>query len=234
MTILPSRLALCLALLTCSACHNFFPKAHRALPMPEPVVVPSAEPPIQIPKPPKTPERDPFRSALRLPSEIAKPKPSSEAIFRFEIQDFKVVGAIFGQKATLALVEDPLGDVHVVREGSLIGKEQGRIRHIGVDSIEIIEKNSHANSLPVKVILKNGGRRRADNISIHMDNVDLRDAISVISETAHTDIKIPDGIGGKIGIHLEDVSWRNALKEILHKRGLHYTEDNGSILLKDR
>ena len=90
---------------------------------------------------------DPFKPAVQ--AVVATPAPTGRPSVRstsdllpiqsFEVTKFKVAGIIAGLKENRALVIDPNGKGYVVRVGTLIGSNNGRIARITSSSIEVVE-----------------------------------------------------------------------------------------------
>jgi type IV pilus assembly protein PilP len=145
------------------------PKAAVKLPMPTPVStsVPVSKPapvpaPVPVQKQPSTAKvsatagtsidfknkKDPFKPFI-VPVEPTAPnaapiksRPSDLLpIQSYDVSKFKVSGIITGLKENQALVIDPAGKGYVVRQGMLIGNNDGRITKISASSIEVIEQN---------------------------------------------------------------------------------------------
>jgi type IV pilus assembly protein PilP len=147
------------------------PKAAVKLPMPKPAPVPTSVPvsksaPMPAPVPvqkqsssAKVPatagalldfknKKDPFKPFI-VPAEptASKAAPirirSSDLlpIQSYDVGKFTVSGIITGLKENQALVTDPAGKGYVVRQGMLIGNNDGRITRISSSSIEVIEQN---------------------------------------------------------------------------------------------
>jgi type IV pilus assembly protein PilP len=57
----------------------------------------------------------------------------------YEVNKLKVVGIIVGLKENRALVVDPAGKGYVVKQGMLIGSNDGHISRITATSIEVVE-----------------------------------------------------------------------------------------------
>ncbi len=91
-------------------------------------------------------KKDPFKpfiAAEPAPKAI-KALPSKAAdllpIQSFEVNKFKVSGIIAGLQENKALLVDPTGKGYVVKEGMLIGNNDGRISKITASSVEVVEK----------------------------------------------------------------------------------------------
>jgi type IV pilus assembly protein PilP len=106
--------------------------------------------------------KDPFKAFV-----VAKSQPERQArsarsgellpIQSYEVEKFKISGIIVGLKENRALVLDPLGKGYVVKQGMLIGDNDGRITKITATTIEVFEKyrdeNGRIKSRTVKLTL---------------------------------------------------------------------------------
>jgi type IV pilus assembly protein PilP len=89
--------------------------------------------------------KDPFKAFV-----VAKIPPERKAtsarkgellpIQSYEVAKFKIAGIIVGLKENSALVIDPSGKGYVVKQGMLIGDNDGRITKITATTIDVIEK----------------------------------------------------------------------------------------------
>ena len=84
-----------------------------------------------------TGKRDPFRSFFMnqsaLQSEPAGP------LEQFELAQLSVTALVWDANQPRALVSDPRGESFIVREGTRIGKNSGRVIHIGDDLVLVKE-----------------------------------------------------------------------------------------------
>jgi type IV pilus assembly protein PilP len=87
-------------------------------------------------------KRDPFRSYIADMRELAKHDDDRrpESTEKFELDQYRLTGIISGTSQPQAMVEDPEGIGHVLRIGSRLGKNGGRITRIGVSEIVITEE----------------------------------------------------------------------------------------------
>ena len=97
-----------------------------------------------------TDRKDPFKSLLSLQGQVAKPAASTRTknslpIQSYDLSKFKVAGIIVGLVENRALVVDPVGKGYVVKQGMLIGDNDGRISKITATTIEVIENYSDDN-----------------------------------------------------------------------------------------
>lgn len=92
-----------------------------------------------------TNKRDPFKPYVQAP--VAQPAPGKPVrkmkdllpIQTFDTEKFKVTGIITGIRENSALILDPNGKGYVVREGMLVGSNDGRIRRITNSTVEVEE-----------------------------------------------------------------------------------------------
>jgi type IV pilus assembly protein PilP len=94
-----------------------------------------------------TSKKDPFKpyAPEPLPQKSAAPVLSGKLedllpIQRYDVNRFKVSGIVVGLKENTALVIDPAGKGYVVKEGMLIGYNNGRITRITRTYLEIAEQ----------------------------------------------------------------------------------------------
>lgn len=93
-----------------------------------------------------TKRRDPFRPYVQAPAaqppsagKVVKQVKDLLPIQSFDTESFKVTGIIAGLRDNSALVIDPKGKGYVVREGMLLGSNNGRIRKITASTVEVEE-----------------------------------------------------------------------------------------------
>ena len=91
-------------------------------------------------------KRDPFRSYLTVLQESSS-NSSNERTQRqledtetYELDQYRLTAIVSGTLNPMAMVEDPTGEGHVLKIGSRIGKNGGRITRITSDAIVIIEE----------------------------------------------------------------------------------------------
>ncbi len=97
-----------------------------------------------------TGKKDPFKpfapeqvqAAPRVEAKKAEPVRTGELlpIQSYEVTKFKVAGIIAGLKENSALIVDPAGKGYVVKQGMMIGSNDGRINRITPAGIEVIEQ----------------------------------------------------------------------------------------------
>ncbi len=85
-------------------------------------------------------KRDPFSSFLakqRGPDEVS---PDAPPLQRWETDRFVLTGVIWNIEAPRALVIDPEGIGHVVRHGTYVGRNWGKVTAISEDGIVVTEE----------------------------------------------------------------------------------------------
>jgi Tfp pilus assembly protein PilP len=82
-------------------------------------------------------KRDPFRSFQFVDEEV--PKQGFGPLGDFELGQLSVVAVVWDNSKPRALVSDPGGRSFVVHEGSQIGKNNGRVIHIG-DNLVLVKE----------------------------------------------------------------------------------------------
>lgn len=86
-------------------------------------------------------KRDPFRSPLD-DLIVAHASESHCPLCRWEIDQLKLVAVITGTGSPMAMVEDPNGVGHLVRQGTAVGRLGGRVTMIQRDQV-LITETSH-------------------------------------------------------------------------------------------
>jgi len=87
-------------------------------------------------------KRDPFRSYLADLEEqaTAEQEHKIEETEKFELDQYRLTGLVTGTAQPNAMVEDPMGKGHVLRIGSRLGKNSGRVTRIADDAIVVTEE----------------------------------------------------------------------------------------------
>jgi type IV pilus assembly protein PilP len=80
--------------------------------------------------------RDPFQSYRH---DLAADDMIQTPLMAYELQQLSVVAVVWDASKRRALISDPRGETHVVREGSPIGKNDGLVIHIG-DNIVLVKE----------------------------------------------------------------------------------------------
>jgi type IV pilus assembly protein PilP len=81
---------------------------------------------------------DPFRSYVRRQVTF-DPEAGSSPLERFDLTQLTVMGIIWGLEEPRALVRDPTGKGYIVRAGTPIGKNKGRILRIEDNKVVVKE-----------------------------------------------------------------------------------------------
>ncbi|MEW5848492.1 MAG: pilus assembly protein PilP [Myxococcota bacterium] len=85
-------------------------------------------------------KRDPFRTYFAEVEELDDQMKTQSELQRFDIDQLKLVAVIVGTATPTAMVEDPTGQGHVVKVGTLMGKHWGQVKHIRRGEIIIQEE----------------------------------------------------------------------------------------------
>jgi len=163
-------LACCCCLVLVGGC-----KKKETPPVPVPIPVPKNKPVKTQPAPvlgkmssaqqgvPREPSlsvlspKDPFKPYI-IEQKAARPLHRASAnalpIQQYDVQQFKVTGIIVGLKVNRAQIIDPLGKAYVVREGMLIGSNEGKIVKISASGIEVLELYREGKGKIVRKIIK--------------------------------------------------------------------------------
>jgi len=105
---------------------------------------------------------DPFKSYVRQLTAIQEADLSSP-LQRFDLSQLAVTGIVWAAERPRALIEDPTGKGYVVQTGAAIGKNRGRIVHIGDNRVTVketyVDSADQATTTEVDMYLyeKNGG-----------------------------------------------------------------------------
>ena len=79
---------------------------------------------------------------------------STPPLLRLDLSAFKLIAiTVLGEQGALASFEDGAGASYIVRKGSLIGRNNGRIVEI-TDSAVIVEESPRGASKPVRTIMR--------------------------------------------------------------------------------
>ena len=99
---------------------------------------PEAPPPVAEYHYDPTDKVDPFRSYVRRQVTF-DPESGSSPLERFDLSQLTVMGIIWGMEEPRALVRDPTGKGYIVRAGTPIGKNKGRILRIEDNKVVVKE-----------------------------------------------------------------------------------------------
>jgi type IV pilus assembly protein PilP len=86
-------------------------------------------------------KRDPFKPFIALGPKKADIKVPLTPLQRYDVSELKLVGILKGPRGYRALVEDASGKGFIITKGTLIGRENGRVKEIRTD--RVIVKQSH-------------------------------------------------------------------------------------------
>ena len=87
-------------------------------------------------------KRDPFRSFIEIMRDTASPKQlrQLEKTEKFELNQYTLVGLVSGTSQPRAMVEDPEGYGHVLKIGTRLGTNGGRVTRISSTLIVVVEE----------------------------------------------------------------------------------------------
>jgi type IV pilus assembly protein PilP len=84
-------------------------------------------------------KRDPFRTFLTKESEDEN-GPARTDLQKYDIDQYKLVGIVWGNERPRALVQDPTGEGFVMEIGTYIGKNWGKVTQIQSDVVVVTEE----------------------------------------------------------------------------------------------
>ncbi|MBN8885991.1 MAG: pilus assembly protein PilP [Rudaea sp.] len=96
-------------------------------------------------------QRDPFAPSLaeqkaEEAEKVAMPDPHpKEKLEDFALDSLKMVGTIGAGASMLGLIRDPEGTVSTVRPGNYVGQNNGKIKAVSANSIDLVELISNGN-----------------------------------------------------------------------------------------
>ena len=131
-------LALALALLAGCSDEASTDAAKAATPKVARKAAPEAPAPVAEYHYDPTDKVDPFRSYVRRQVTF-DPESGSSPLERFDLTQLSVMGIIWGLEEPRALVRDPTGKGYIVRAGTPIGKNKGRILRIEDNKVVVKE-----------------------------------------------------------------------------------------------
>jgi len=97
-------------------------------------------------------KRDPFRSYFGDPSSMTQERKIVSELQNFDVSDLRLTAIIWGITEPRVVIVSPDGKSHIVRTGSFVGKNWGKISRILPDKIEVIE--TYKDPLGRKIINK--------------------------------------------------------------------------------
>jgi type IV pilus assembly protein PilP len=84
-------------------------------------------------------KRDPFRTFLTKENEDAD-GPARTDLQKYDIDQYRLVGIVWGNERPRALVQDPTGEGFVMEIGTYIGKNWGKVTQIQSDVVVVTEE----------------------------------------------------------------------------------------------
>lgn len=93
--------------------------------------------------------RDPFQSMIQL-IKIAKAQSELPPLQRIELNDLKLLGIIWGGYGYFGLVQTPDGKGYTVKEGMLVGPNNGVIKSVSENRIIVAEPTIDVNGKKTK------------------------------------------------------------------------------------
>lgn len=145
---LPKLPALAWTTLALCACGPTIPPAQPLPPPPPPSAAELAteeEPQTNLYAYSPVGKRDPFRSSVALTGRVAVVDPNLAAggkltaLQRFDIDQLRLQFTVTGTSSPLAMVTAPNGRGYTVQIGDFVGKNWGKVSHIGREEITVTE-----------------------------------------------------------------------------------------------
>jgi type IV pilus assembly protein PilP len=103
-------------------------------------------------------QKDPFRPIVVASKKAPAAKKNRFGqvipILNYEVPQFKISGIIIGMKESTAMVVDPSGKPYVVKVGTEIGRNNGRITKIAPNYIEVFEQYRDENGKLIKKTIR--------------------------------------------------------------------------------
>jgi len=84
-------------------------------------------------------KRDPFESYLKENTGTERPK-SSNPLLNYDLSKFQLMGIVWGMANPRAIVRDGDGHGHIIRRGTRIGRNRGRVMRILKDRVVVAEQ----------------------------------------------------------------------------------------------
>ena len=86
-------------------------------------------------------KRDPFRPLSLKPKASQRARENLSPLERYELRELKLVGIVWGIQEPKAMVEDATGLGYIVKVGTLIGPNEGKVKQIKPGEV-VIEESS--------------------------------------------------------------------------------------------
>lgn len=129
-------------------------------PPPKPVAKAEEEAPVEIYSYNPAGKRDPFQSFINTRTkDVSEVDGSAAPLQRWDVERYVLRGVIFGTDSPRALLIDPEGTGHVVKLGSYVGRNWGKVTSIADQVVVVTEEYTNMdNELVVNPVqLKIGG-----------------------------------------------------------------------------
>lgn len=131
-------------------------------------------------------KKDPFRSYFGDVASLNKDKEIVSELQKFDVTDLRLTAIIWGVTEPRVVIVAPDGKSYIVKTGSFIGKNWGKISRILPDKIEIIETykdplgrkilNKLYLELPIKTILQESSAPADDQSPAEEDKAKMNEA----------------------------------------------------------
>lgn len=111
-------------------------------------------------------KRDPFKPFIQLEKKETTAKRAVAPLQIFDLTELRLVGIILLPGKKVAMVEDPSGKGYNIREGTLIGKNEGRVIDIMKDEVVVEERfvdemaQTKTRKVSMKIQREQGGEDR--------------------------------------------------------------------------
>ena len=83
--------------------------------------------------------RDPYKSFVGQQNALDENRLTTP-LQKYDLDQYRVVGVVWGVDDPLAMVEDPEGNGHFLKPGTLIGKNWGKVARINANTVVVAEE----------------------------------------------------------------------------------------------
>jgi type IV pilus assembly protein PilQ len=83
-------------------------------------------------------------------------------------------------------------------------------------------------AVPAPATTHEAATPRAATTSFHFSNIPVRSALQLLAEEGDFNLVVSDSVKGNITLHLEDVTWEQALEVVLRLKGLEMRVEGAS------
>ncbi len=101
-------------------------------------------PPVQTNQFDFSNKKDPFKPYVVADKTAAKARLTAGKdvlpILSFDVSQFRLIGVVADPRGNKAMVVDPSGKAYVLRVGTTIGKNEGKVRQISTAGVDVIEQ----------------------------------------------------------------------------------------------